>query len=53
MSERVYLDDLDGNGLELTCDRPRNQWMDEGGKLIVTMPTQFDPEDLLAELDPA
>jgi catechol 2,3-dioxygenase len=53
MSERVYLDDPDGNGLELTCDRPKDQWIDENGSLIVTMPTKFDPEDLLAELDPA
>jgi catechol 2,3-dioxygenase len=53
IGERVYLDDPDGNGLELAYDRPREQWMDEGGKLIVTMPTKFDPEDLLAELDPA
>jgi catechol 2,3-dioxygenase len=26
LSEAVYLDDPDGNGLELTWDRPREQW---------------------------
>lgn len=51
MSERVYLDDPDGNGLELSYDRPREQWIDERGKLVVTMPTKFAPEDLLDELD--
>ena len=30
VSVAVYLDDPDGNGLELTWDRPREQWTDEG-----------------------
>jgi catechol 2,3-dioxygenase len=52
MSERVYLDDPDGNGLELTYDRPRERWTDESGKLVLTIPKKLDPEDLLKELDP-
>lgn len=26
VSESVYLSDPDGNGVELTCDRPENEW---------------------------
>ena len=51
--EQVYLDDPDGNDLELYHDYPRGQWADEGGKLIMTMPRKLDLEDLLEELGPA
>jgi len=51
--ERVYLDDPDGNGLELYHDYPRGQWANESGKLVMTMPAKLDLEDLLDELDPA
>jgi len=53
IGERVYLDDLDGNGLELAYDRPREQWTDKEGKLTLSRPKKVVPEDLLAELDPA
>ena len=34
-SEAVYLDDPDGNGIELTWDRPAEQWpRTPDGKLI-------------------
>ena len=49
-SESVFLRDPDGNGLELYYDRPREQWTDEQGKPVFTMPREFDPEDLLDEL---
>ena len=29
----VYLKDPDGNGIELTYDRPRDQWFDERRRL--------------------
>jgi catechol 2,3-dioxygenase len=50
VSEALYLDDPDGNGVELYWDRPRDQWpMDDGGNL--TMYTRrLDAEGLLAEL---
>ncbi|MGI4833569.1 MAG: VOC family protein [Janthinobacterium lividum] len=48
VSEAIYLDDPDGNGLELYWDRPRAEWpLDAAGKL--TMYTQaLDVQGLLA-----
>ena len=51
-SESVFLDDPDGNGIELYYDRPREMWTDEQGKPIFAMPRRFDPESLLDELEP-
>ncbi len=50
VSEAIYLDDPDKNGVELYWDRPRELWpLDEDGEL--TMFTQrLDMEGLLAEL---
>jgi catechol 2,3-dioxygenase len=50
VSEALYLDDPDGNGVELYWDRPRDQWpKDEEGKL--TMYThRLDIRGLLDEL---
>ena len=47
VSEAIYLDDPDGNGVELYWDRPKEQWpVDENGTLqMVTDP--LDIEDLL------
>lgn len=47
VSEAIYLDDPDGNGVELYWDRPREEWpLDEkGGLQMVT-----DPLDLQALL---
>ena len=52
-SESVFLDDPDGNGIELYYDRPREMWTDEQGKPIFAMPRRFDPESLLDELEPS
>ena len=51
VSEALYLQDPDGNGVELYRDRPQEQWprTPEGGLAMVTRP--LDVEDLLAELD--
>ena len=51
VSEALYLNDPDENGVELYWDRPRDQWpLDENGNL--TMFTQrLNIESLLAELD--
>jgi catechol 2,3-dioxygenase len=50
VSEALYLDDPDGNGVELYWDRPPNQWpKDEEGRL--TMFThRLDIQGLLGEL---
>ncbi|MBN9380312.1 MAG: VOC family protein [Chitinophagaceae bacterium] len=50
VSEALYLDDPDGNGVELYWDRPQDQWpKDEEGKL--TMFTHhLDIQGLLGEL---
>jgi len=52
VSEALYLDDPDGNGVELYWDRPRDQWpKDEEGRL--TMFThRLDIQGLLRELQP-
>jgi catechol 2,3-dioxygenase len=50
VSEALYLNDPDGNGLELYVDRPREQWpMRDGHLQMVTRP--LDLAGLLAELD--
>jgi catechol 2,3-dioxygenase len=51
VSEAIYLDDPDGNGVELYWDRPKEEWpKDENGSLL--MGTKgLDTRGLLAELD--
>ncbi|HUR66783.1 MAG TPA: VOC family protein [Chitinophagaceae bacterium] len=47
VSEALYLDDPDGNGVELYWDKPKDQWpVDENGKLQMVS----DPLDLRALL---
>jgi len=51
VSEAIYLDDPDGIGVELYCDRPKKDWpVDNDGKLEMTT-TRLDMEDLLALAD--
>jgi catechol 2,3-dioxygenase len=52
VSEAVYLEDPDGNGIELYWDKPTELWpFDEEGNLqMVTDPLHL--ENLLQELDP-
>ena len=50
VSEALYLDDPDGNGLELYWDRPRELWRKEDGELVMyTAP--LDLRDLISELE--
>ena len=51
VSEAIYLNDPDGNGVELYWDKPKEQWpFDEEGNL--QMVTEYlHVESLLAELD--
>ncbi len=51
VSEALYLDDPDGNGVELYVDRPQSQWpRDAKGDLAMTT-ARLDLDNLLAELD--
>jgi catechol 2,3-dioxygenase len=49
VSESIYFADPDGNGIELTIDRPRETWRHENGALVMTT----DPLDLRALLEEA
>lgn len=50
VSEALYLDDPDGNGVELYWDKPKEQWpIDADGNLNMYT-EQLDLESLLAEL---
>lgn len=51
VSEALYLDDPDKNGVELYWDRPKNKWpkMEDGSHQMYTRP--LDLEDLLSELN--
>jgi catechol 2,3-dioxygenase len=51
VSEALYLDDPDGNGIELYRDRPREDWpRGAGGEEIAMATAPLDLRDLLAEL---
>ncbi len=45
----VYLEDPDGNGVELYYDRPRAYWFDSDGNPILKN-ERIDPNDLLSPL---
>jgi catechol 2,3-dioxygenase len=50
--EAIYLDDPDGNDLELMWDRPSEAWpLDEQGRLSGAIGEDLDLDDLLGELD--
>jgi len=52
VSEALYLSDPEGNGIELYCDRPREQWPTAHGELQMgTLP--LDVDGLLAEPEAA
>lgn len=54
VSEALYLDDPDGNGVELYWDRPREQWPHEADGSMTMYTRRLDIEGLLKELgDPA
>jgi len=43
VSEAVYLEDPDGNGVELSCDRPRDSWPRRDGAIeMATEPLDVD-----------
>ncbi len=50
VSEAIYLNDPDGNGVELYRDRPRDEWpMAPDGKGVVMVSIPLDLDALLAE----
>lgn len=48
VSESLYLDDPDGNGLEIYADRPRERWPRRDGFIEMTI-DPFDVEGVLGE----
>lgn len=44
VSEALYLSDPEGNGVEIYCDRPREEWprTPDGGVAMETLPLEFD-----------
>jgi len=50
VSEAIYLDDPDGNGVEIYRDRPRAEWpMDPDGKKVAMFTHRLDVDSVLAE----
>jgi catechol 2,3-dioxygenase len=50
VSEAIYLNDPDGNGVELYCDRPREEWpMAPDGEGVAMVSVPLDLDALLAE----
>jgi catechol 2,3-dioxygenase len=46
VNESIYLDDPDGNGVELYWDRPEELWWDANGNLKMSYQS-VDPETFL------
>ncbi len=51
VSEALYLDDPDENGVELYWDRPKEQWPREEDGSITMYTRSLDLRDLLSELE--
>jgi catechol 2,3-dioxygenase len=51
VSEALYMNDPDGNGVELYWDRPREQWPHHPDGSLEMYTRALDLEDLLRELD--
>lgn len=51
VSEAIYLRDLDGNGIEIYRDRPREEWPREADGSISMVNAPLDLRALLRELD--
>jgi catechol 2,3-dioxygenase len=47
VSEAIYLDDPDGNGVELYWDRPKDEWPVGGGGNLQMVSERLDLEELL------
>ena len=51
VSEALYLDDPDGNGVELYWDRPREQWPRDSRGNLVMFTERLDLDNLLEEIN--
>jgi len=51
VSEAIYLDDPDGNGVELYRDRPKEEWPHAADGSLEMYSAPLDLQDLLAELN--
>lgn len=51
VSEAIYLNDPDGNGVELYWDKPREEWPYKADGSIEMYTKHLDLENLLSELD--
>jgi catechol 2,3-dioxygenase len=51
VSEAIYLNDPDGNGIELYCDRPRDQWPRGPNSELIMFSHTLDLDMLLIELE--
>ena len=52
VSESIYLADPDGNGIELTRDRPEAEWpRDAEGNIALAMADPLDLEALLSDAE--
>ena len=51
VSEALYLDDPDGNGVELYWDRPKEQWPKKADGSLTMFTRPLDLDNLLKELD--
>jgi len=49
VSEAIYLADPDGNGVELYCDRPREEWPGADAEGVTMFTRPLDLHGLLAE----
>jgi catechol 2,3-dioxygenase len=52
VSEAIYLDDPDGNGIEIYADRDKSQWPTERGHIVMAT-NRLDMESLMGELENA
>jgi catechol 2,3-dioxygenase len=52
VSEAIYLDDPEGNGVEVYADRPRDKWRRDG-ELILQKTDPLDIDAIVREVDPA
>jgi len=51
VSEAIYLRDPDNNGIEIYCDRPRDEWPKDANGELAMVSEPIDLESLLKELD--
>ncbi len=52
VSEAIYLDDPEGNGIEVYSDRPRERWRRDG-EVIFQKTEPLDIDAIIREIDPA